>query len=269
MSDDRTSHRLYTEREIGALLRRASELQAEGSVSDKSGLTLAEIEQVAAEAGIDPRYVRSAATESLRPENPGTRSSILGGPLALEEERVFHGEVTLEQWEDIVQEIRRTFGRSGVATQLGTTLEWSTSPEEAHVSLSPRNGRTRVQITQQHGGVAFLCYFFGTLAAVFGTGMSLSMFGWPSSVELALSGVGLAGYAAGLRGLFGYWTGRQREKIEALLERIEALTRDREAEQGVATSEHLEAPTHTLQIRRSEEPDIESTPLATRIRTRA
>jgi hypothetical protein len=269
MSDDRTSQHLYTEKEIGALLRRASELQAKGSVSDKAGLTLAEIEQVAAEAGIDPRYVRSAATESLRPESPGTKSNILGGPLALEEERVFHGEVTHEQWEAIVQEIRRTFGQSGTATQLGTALEWSTSTEDAYVSVSPRRGRTRVQVTQQHGGVAFIFYFIGTLAAVFGTGISLSFIGAPSGAELALGGVGLAGYAAGLRGLFGSWTGRQRKKIETLLERIEALTRDRETEQATVASERLETPAPAPQIRLSEEPDTESTPLAARTRTRA
>lgn len=65
--------RTFTEEEVAALFRRASELQAEqnskgvqrGS-AEKAGLTIDEVSAIAAEAGLDPDHVRRAAAEMNR-----------------------------------------------------------------------------------------------------------------------------------------------------------------------------------------------------------
>ncbi|MEE8175809.1 MAG: hypothetical protein V3T97_04300, partial [Gemmatimonadota bacterium] len=64
MPDHELPGRHYTEKEVGLILRRATELQrSEPSARDPAGLTLAELEEVATEVGIDARYLRRAAAE--------------------------------------------------------------------------------------------------------------------------------------------------------------------------------------------------------------
>jgi hypothetical protein len=68
--------RRYGDKEVGLILRRATEFQRQepASAAEGGGLTLAELEEIAAEAGIDPRHLRRAASELdesgawLRPE---------------------------------------------------------------------------------------------------------------------------------------------------------------------------------------------------------
>ena len=57
--------RLYDEKEVGRLIKRATELQREEPMraAVSGGLSLDELADIAAEAGIDPRYLRRAALE--------------------------------------------------------------------------------------------------------------------------------------------------------------------------------------------------------------
>ena len=56
--------RLYGEKEIGQILERAAELQHDEPPAPSAGsMTLQELEAIAAEAGIDPAYLRRAALE--------------------------------------------------------------------------------------------------------------------------------------------------------------------------------------------------------------
>ena len=62
-----SGQRIYSEEEVTRLIRRAIELEAGRSVAEDdssgAGLTITEIEQVAAEAGIDPELIQKAANE--------------------------------------------------------------------------------------------------------------------------------------------------------------------------------------------------------------
>ena len=56
--------RRYNEKEVADIIKRASELQqAESTAESTTGMSLAELEQVAREAGLDPALVRRAATD--------------------------------------------------------------------------------------------------------------------------------------------------------------------------------------------------------------
>ena len=61
------SDRIFSENEVQKLIKRAAELEAERSVSGKNsgknGLTIAELKQVASEAGLDPKLIEQAASE--------------------------------------------------------------------------------------------------------------------------------------------------------------------------------------------------------------
>lgn len=77
--------RRYDEKEIGRLLRRATELQtAEPTAPNPGGMTLEELEEIAVEAGIDPNYLRRAALELESGASRQTfRERVVGDPLTL------------------------------------------------------------------------------------------------------------------------------------------------------------------------------------------
>ena len=72
------SDRTYSEREVAAIIERAAQAQQRGTDPDAPGLTLAEIERVGREAGLDPALLRRAAAEvdagllSQEATRPGT-----------------------------------------------------------------------------------------------------------------------------------------------------------------------------------------------------
>ena len=140
--------RLYSDKEISAVLKRAAELHRDQGPTDTSGLTLAELEQIAAEVGIDPAFVKTAATE-LEEGRTDTDFHFWGGPLSVDLERIVEGEVSEAKWEEIVMEIRLIFGAAGQTGQLGRSLEWihrDQTGERAHVTLTPMAGQTRIRI---------------------------------------------------------------------------------------------------------------------------
>ncbi len=143
------SQHVFDEREISAILKRAAEIQGTEGASPVFGLSLAELQQLAAEAGIDPRSVATAAAE-LRRADANDRLNIWGGPLTMTLDRVLEGEISQEAWEAMVAATRRTFNNTGTVQSWGQTLEWThgrgTASTQAHVTVTARNGRTHLQV---------------------------------------------------------------------------------------------------------------------------
>ena len=72
MMDQPNLPHVYGEQEIGQILKRATELQdQEPTAPSSSGLTLRELEEVAVEAGIDPRFLRRVSTPRIPTRSPG------------------------------------------------------------------------------------------------------------------------------------------------------------------------------------------------------
>jgi len=53
--------KLYNEKEIGAILKRAAELSQDESGTNAAGLSIEELQQVGSEAGLDPDMILRAA----------------------------------------------------------------------------------------------------------------------------------------------------------------------------------------------------------------
>ena len=66
MDHDRPAHRSYNEKEIGALIQRATEMHEEAMGTSERSLSLKEIEHIAAELGLPPEYMRTAARSPFR-----------------------------------------------------------------------------------------------------------------------------------------------------------------------------------------------------------
>ena len=238
--DSRSGQATFSEAQVAKILRRVAELER-GRADKKPELTLAEVEAIAREAGLDPSLVQLAA-QSLReqaaPSSLGTR--LLGAPLSRTFERVIDGELTLREHESMGEELRRVFrelpmqGRAPRIASVGRTLTASATTGAGRIELEliPRAGRTLLRIYVNCGGLA------GALFGGMGGGVGLSMtpvaipisqalspaHPWP--VGLALAAGWLGSVALSIRTLFS-WRARTRyREMEQLADRLAAKLRD-------------------------------------------
>ena len=176
--------RRFNEKEVARIIKRASELQEEEAPAESStGMSLAELEQVAREAGLDPALVRRAATDLDTRITDQRSSPFFGAPTTLRLERTVDGEVPAEEFEPMVLQMQRVIGQVGTASTIGRTLQWTAygvdrrriSTRTVQVIVTPRNGRTTIRIEepmrQLAGGL------FGGLTAGLGGMLSSVAFG--------------------------------------------------------------------------------------------
>ena len=153
MNEQMTGPRRYSEEEVGLILRRATEMRrAEPTALDPAGLTMAELEEIAAEAGIDPGMLRQAASE-LNAQQPATLGSRLAGAaMAVAIERVVEGEMPVERLEELVSTIVAATPGRGTASAVGRSLTWSSQEgsnlTEQQVLVSAQNGQTLIRVEQ-------------------------------------------------------------------------------------------------------------------------
>ena len=228
--------RRYNEKEVALVIKRAAELQSDASERGESaseGLSLGELEQVAREAGIDPALVRQAAQDLDTRHNTSEPSRFLGAPSVISIERTIRGEVSADEYEAIVHELRRTFNDNGIVSTLGKSLAWTSSPQmygrhasrqQIDVSVSPRNGNTVIRADQSLRGVAG--GLFGGIVGGAGGGsagismaVGLAIF---HSVPAAIGvwGCIIAGTYGLARSIYGRVARRRGEKMRQVVDRI-------------------------------------------------
>lgn len=158
------SDRVYSEREVAAIIERAVERQEEAQrqTGPEAGLTLAELEKLGTEVGIAPLHLRAAAAE-LAAGGAGSRQSGRSATHVYVE-RWLPGRLNLDAWEDAVAEFQNRFGTSmgawygqpsgGLHQQIGHTHEWSHTNAlgiETRVAVSARGDRVRLRLAQKLG----------------------------------------------------------------------------------------------------------------------
>jgi hypothetical protein len=160
MADQGSRDRKFSEEEVALIIKRAAELQQTQQVESEpsSALTLLEVEQIAREAGIDPKLIRQAAHGLDRPSETSRPSPWLGAPTHLVFERVIDGEIPTDDFEPLINEIRRTMSDNGVPSVLGRTLAWTSSyaggrrrnnGRMVNVNVVSRSGVTTVRVEEE------------------------------------------------------------------------------------------------------------------------
>jgi hypothetical protein len=232
---DLPANRRYNEKEVSRLLKRAAQLQrSERSVPSPTGLTLGELEEIAAEAGLDIASLRRAATEL---ESSGTRGTsslglkIAGAPTRLLLERTLPFEAPDQAFEELVPIIQVGTDTPGQLSQVGRTLSWSSqaqaNPGALTILVSVRKGETLVRIEERFGNLAG--GLFGGGMGGFGVGVGIAggaiastlgggalFFAFPAAI--------IAGSYAAARTIFRSVVTRRKRALDQLMERIvEAL----------------------------------------------
>jgi hypothetical protein len=219
------------EKQIGAILRRAVELQqadseAPAALSPRAGITLDELERIAAEVGIDPRHVRAAAGELESGQSEEGPVRVFGGPKGVERERVVEGVVSDAAWEAMVAEVRRTFGHPGEPGRLGRSYEWTWKHDTGSVQVvaSPAGEQTRLQVATRFPDAVWLAWFLSMLipivpAIILGVAVdkTTSLPGWASLLPAPALWMGSLLYT---RQAMAAWLRKERQKIEGLLSRL-------------------------------------------------
>jgi hypothetical protein len=141
--------RRFDEREFSLILRKAAELQeSDGNRPARAGLTLREIEAIAAEAGIDARNVRSAVL-ALRDgaSNPWRR--ILGPSPHIHAQTSVTSEYDDEALAAIVDAAQAETGRAGSAREVLGGIEWTGRDAMGTVQITARRrgAETRIQVS--------------------------------------------------------------------------------------------------------------------------
>lgn len=144
MSNDR----LYTEKEISKILKKAGEIQAAEREKITVGLSLEEIQQLAEEVGLEPDIIATVAENiDVEPEKEevGFFESLIM-PTKIDLEQVIPGEFTEDNWPEIVSLVERTAAKSGSSSQIGRMMEWSSdSKHSVHkLSVIPGDNQTKV-----------------------------------------------------------------------------------------------------------------------------
>lgn len=211
----------FSEQEMALILRRAAELQ-EG-MDESPERSLAEIQEIAAEAGIEPSYVAAAAAEMRRPrEAPG----VLGAPTRFHSECLVPGELPSHALAAMVDCVRQHTGLHGDVTERLGIVEWrGRSPlGSILVTLAPRAGATcigaRVGRSDHAFVTAIVSVFFGATAALAGL-MAATLLATSALVGSAMIAVCfLAGTVVSARILWRNAAERWRRRTRALVDAV-------------------------------------------------
>lgn len=239
MSDQPKGVRVYSEKEVGEILERATELrESEAGATPDSGMTLAELEEVAVEAGIDVGRVRRAALEvDAGAGGPTAWSRFLGEELTVTRETILPGEVPERAFEGLLEALRSAVPDHGQPSLVGRTLTWQGGgggTRTSRVVVSARDGHTTVlveeNLTQMAGGI------FGGLGGGVGLGMGMGV-GLPLGLSLGSAAVTVAIPVAwvaltyfGVRRVYQAVVRGRKRAVDALFARLVEAAQDAIAE---------------------------------------
>lgn len=224
--------RRYSDREVRQLLERAT--RADHGVPAPGprahGLTLAELEEVAAEAHIDVGRLRDAAreleaTNATRPSTPAAH--LAGAPLRNHVERTLPFEADDQALQALVMSMGSLTGGRGEPRFVGRTFTWTASTNSGRhleVQVSVQRGSTTIRLVERYGELAG--GLFGGVIGGVGGGVGI---GGGTAVASALGSVALgvaipvavvAGSYAACR--FGYaaYVRHRARTLEELCDRI-------------------------------------------------
>ena len=225
--------RRFTEEEAQRIFARVAERQREVAVSLNEGLSLAELEEAARAAGLDPALVVAAAGEL--DAAPHAEKTLAGAPVEVVRQRVVATPLGDDTWAQMVGADRSEFGRPGMAGQIGRLREWTCISGGARngtitrLTAEPTAGGTRVTVSRSVRdavlGFTLASVSQGVMALVFGL---LALVGVDAGLWI------LAAILLGLSLLFGLgtqagtrlWHRREATRFDRLLDRLELTVRD-------------------------------------------
>lgn len=197
--DGPSPRKLVSDTEAQEIWLRAAELQSMTGVTPRpippvveprdpardgaltSGFGLTQVRDAAVEAGISAKYVEQAFVEhglsgsAKTPVVVADRSPpahwFPGSPTRLDYEVVLNGEMPAQEFDVLLDVIRRRVGETGNVGSVGRSFTWqSTGRRSLQVSVFPRAGKTTIRVSEQLRNLAG--GLFGGIMGGYGGGSS-------------------------------------------------------------------------------------------------
>lgn len=221
-------------REIFNLATTAGDTRNKALSAESEGLTLADLQRIGQEAGIEPtRVAQAAATLDSRGKPQQIRRSF-GLPVGISRVVDLPRAPTDQEWGQLVSEFRTTFATRGQTNTSGELREWSHGNLHICVEPTARGYQLRLS-TLRDDAIAFngVSVLMGLMSVIFGSVVLVS--GKPPEKAIAVfgmfAGMGLAAFAVNLVNI-PRWARTRERQLAALAEQAVALLRgagDRDA----------------------------------------
>jgi hypothetical protein len=151
------TERRYSDDEMAAIFRAATEgpsLQPHSlhaGSGQGAGMTLAELQAIGREVGIDPEAVARAA-RALEVRRSAVSRTLLGLPIGVERRVTLARRLSDDEWEQLVGELREVFNARGRTRTEGSLRQWTNG--NLYVLLEPTATGQRIRLGSLHGGAA-------------------------------------------------------------------------------------------------------------------
>jgi hypothetical protein len=164
--------RRYTDAEVRKIIELATtQALTRPQARPVDGLTLADVQSIGSEVGVDPAAImRAAATLDAGLDRPPRRS--LGMPIEVERVVPLPRAPSDEEWDQLVAEFRSTFSARGQMTVQGGLREWRNGNLHASVEPCPTGYRLRLGTVK---GDAHGLNALGAMGIVAGSTVFVSM----------------------------------------------------------------------------------------------
>ena len=195
------AERRYTEEDLALILNRAAELQ-DGAAPSTPRYTLAEIQEIAAGAGIAPNHVASVAA-SLGIERAQRDDAAQASRWRFHFDESIEGEISDDTVAELFEIARRELGLHGSISEALGAIEWKATDQfgSSFVTIARRGGRTTISVLLARTDAAALTGILGGTGAVLGSvilGAVLAGAVGVAAPIAAVAGIGVAGGGAWL-----------------------------------------------------------------------
>lgn len=198
--------------------------EADVAAHSEQGHSLAEMQEIARQVGLDPNAVAIAASSLRAPE---TRTPIIGAPVRFHQTRTLPRTLTKDEIIGIALRIRETTGLRGELRNVPGGVEWRerTATGLFAVDFTPRGDTTRIDLTVGREDEALLTSIgAGIAGAIVGVAASFFVAEAVNAVgfgEVAISAVSAIGGAiAGVRSWWPRVSRRWAKRTDALMRSI-------------------------------------------------
>lgn len=218
--------RRYDEAEVRRIMELATtQPEAGRRAAVAHGLTLAEVQSIGSEIGVDGAAIeRAAAALDTVPPSPPRRS--LGMPIEVNHQALLPRAPTDAEWARIVSDLRATFRAQGAVTTGAGVWEWRNGNLFACIEPSPGGHRMRFGTLK---GDANALNALGATGLVAGATVFASMLaaGEPQGALIVPMIFGASGTAAFLANLLRLprWADQRERQMAQVAARAEALLR--------------------------------------------
>ena len=191
----RAGESLYTDEELALILNRAAELQDGGARASGGRFTLAEIQEIAAGAGIAASHVAKVAAGVRENRDRNTRS-FLGAPSRFRSEETIDGQVSDDVVGELLDVARRDVGLQGSVNEALGMVEWTGRDDfgATHVTVTRRAGHTTIGVLSDRSDTAAVTGIAGVTGAVLGSfGLAIALAATAAIVAPLAVPAGIAG----------------------------------------------------------------------------